>query len=189
MLPSVILNAADILLVLGCLVWGLKKSDTPGRFFRYFTTLSNLLCALSAAVVTACLLCGDLPAWALILKYVGTCAVTVTMLTVLLFLWPISGDWKLVLWGGELILHLICPLLALVSFIFFEKLPMPAWVVALGASPVLLYGALYCRKVVFAPEGRRWEDFYCFNVRGRWWLSGIIMFTGAALVALALWAL
>lgn len=188
MLVSVILNAVLFLLVLGCLIYVLVKSDSRKSFFRYFTTLSNLLCALASAVVIVCQLCGGLPMWAIVFKYVGTCAVTVTMMTVLLFLLPLSKDWKLVLWGGDLVLHLICPLLALVSFIFFEKQPMPAWVIILGVLSVVLYGLLYCRKVIFAPEERRWNDFYCFNMHGKWKLSCVLMLLGSALIALALWA-
>ena len=30
---------------------------------------------------------------------------------------------------------------------------------------------LYINRVLFAPEGRRWEDFYGFNKGGKWPLS------------------
>lgn len=187
MLPSMIMNALIVMLVAGCVIKGLMIASPRGKLFRFFTTLSNLLLALSSAAVLACSV-SPLPLWAVVLKYAGTCAVTVTMLTVLLFLGPVSQGWKGLLTGLELILHLICPLLALVSFIFFEKTDMPAWTIAVGAAPVALYGLLYGYKVVMAPEERRWEDFYGFNRGGKWALSYVLMLLATALIAFALWA-
>ena len=186
MLPSMVMNALIVMLVAGCVIKGLTIASPRGKLFRFFTTLSNLLLALSSAAVLACSP-GELPLWTVIFKYAGTCAVTVTMLTVLLFLGPVSQGWKGLLTGLELILHLICPLLALVSFIFFEKTEMPLWTLAVGVAPVLIYGALYCCKVVFAPEERRWEDFYGFNRGGKWALSLFLMVVAAAVIAFTLW--
>ena len=188
MIPSLILNILNFLLVAGCIVWGVRKADPWTRLFRYFTTLSNVLCAIASLVVAVCWLCGELPFWALLLKYAGTAAVTVTMLTVFLFLGPSSHEWKLLLTGAELFLHLICPLLAIVSFLVFEKTAMPVWTIAVGAAPVPLYGVLYLYKVIFAPEEKRWEDFYGFNRGGKWALSFVLMVLGGALIALAFWA-
>lgn len=189
MLPSLILNSLLILCNAGCMVWGLKKSERPSALFRYFTTLSNLLCAAAAAAVIIMQLAGGLELWTVIFKYAGTCAVTVTMLTVLLFLGPVSHHWRDLVCGAELFLHVICPALAIISFMLFEKTDMPAWVIAIGAAPVLLYAALYGRKVLYSPPKRRWDDFYGFNKSGKWQLSFAAMLAGAALVALALWAI
>ncbi|MBR0507433.1 MAG: hypothetical protein IJJ86_02375 [Clostridia bacterium] len=187
MIPSLILNAAIVLIVLGCIVWALFKVSPKRRLFYYFTTLSNVLCAIAALAVLIAQLCGGLPFWALLLKYAGTAAVTVTMLTVLLFLGPVSKDWKGLLSRAELFLHLICPLLALVSFLFFEKTAMPAWTIAVGTAPVVLYAILYWYKVIRAPEPRRWEDFYGFNRNGKWPVSVGAMILAAALIAFLLW--
>ena len=183
------MNAAIIAVNIVCVIGGLVKTKPPSRQFRYFTTLSNLLCAAaSAAVILLWAIKGALPMWTVVLKYAGTCAVTVTMMTVLLFLGPASHEWKLLLTKEQLFLHLICPLLAIVSFVFFEKTRMPAAYIAIGALPVVLYGLLYCRKVVFAPEERRWDDFYGFNKDGKWPLSCGAMAAAGALIALILWA-
>ena len=189
MITSLILNILNFVLVAGCIVWGVKKADPWTRLFRYFTTLSNVLCAIASLVAVVFGLCGPLPLWALLLKYTGTAAVTVTMLTVFLFLGPTSHDWKGLLTHAELFLHLICPLLAIVSFLFFEKTAMPAWSIVIGALPVPVYGAWYLYKVVFAPEAQRWEDFYGFNRGGNWPRSAVAMVGGTALVSLLLAAL
>lgn len=186
MVPSLILNILIVLFVVGSIARDLRKANPKRALFRYFTTLSNVLCAIAALIAAILLPFGKLPFWALLLKYTGTAAVTVTMLTVLFFLLPISHDWKGLLSGAELFLHLICPLLAIVSFLVFEKTAMPAWVIAVGAAPVLLYGLLYLYKVIFAPAARRWEDFYGFNRNGKWALSFGLMLLGGVLVAFLL---
>lgn len=189
MLPSLILNALNTVLVTGCMVWGIRKSNPASSLFRYFTTLSNILSALASLAVVIALICGALPLWTLLLKYAGTVAVTVTLLTVFLFLGPSTHDWKGLLYGAELLLHLICPLLAIVSLLVFEKTAMPAWSIAVGILPVALYAVLYWYKVVRAPEERRWKDFYGFNRGGKWPLTFTLMLIGATLIAVALWAI
>ena len=176
MLVSVVLNALIVVIVTCCVIVGVKQTKPAGRFFMFFTTLSNVLLAVSSAVLLACQY-GATPVWAVMLKYSGTAAVTVTMLTVLLFLGPVSHEWKLLLTGAQLMLHLICPLLALCSFIFFEGTALPLWTVVFGVLPVLLY--------VFAPEERRWDDFYGFNAGGRWAASMALMFIASAVIAFA----
>ena len=87
----------------------------------------------------------------------GTAAVTVTMLTVFLFLGPNLG-YKKLLTGRDLYMHLVTPLLAILSFLCCEK--------------------RYLYKVLCAPEGKRWEDFYGFNKGGKWPVSLAVMLTG-----------
>ena len=68
----------------------LRDTRSDGHFdsqkvrfaFRFFTELSNVFCAFTALFM--CLLPGA--NWAWVLKYIGTAAVTVTLLTVFLFL-------------------------------------------------------------------------------------------------------
>lgn len=189
MIPSLVLNSLNIILVAGSVVWDVKRTDPWTRLFRYFTVLSNILSAIASLIVIICTLTGGLPFWALLIKYIGTAAVTVTMLTVFLFLGPSSHDWKGLLTKAELFLHLICPLFAIVSFLVFEKTAMPLWTIAVGAAPVPLYGVLYLNKVIFLPEERRWEDFYGFNRNGKWSVSFGLMALAGALIALALWAI
>ena len=41
MIPSLIMNILNFVLVAGCIAWGVKKTDPWTRLFRYFTTLST----------------------------------------------------------------------------------------------------------------------------------------------------
>ena len=118
----------------------------------------------------------------LLLNYVGTHAVLVTLLTVLVFLGPQFG-YKPLLSGPDFFLHLFCPLLALISYLAWDRPPMTPLLSLIGVIPVLLYGLLYLRKVVYA---KQWEDFYGFNRGGHWPRSFAAMLLGAALLCLLL---
>ncbi len=154
------------------------------KALRYFTVLSNLLCAVSAVLI--CLAPDALWAWTL--KFVGTAAVTVTMLTVLFFLGPAYG-YKALLSGSDLIMHLVTPLLALASFLVFERRQESLLLAFLGLLPVALYGVLYGYKILAAPPEKAWEDFYGFNKGGRWGLSVLAMAAATLLISFGLLAL
>ena len=187
MIPSVILNTLLVVINIVCTVFALTKLK-PNILFRYFTVLSNLFCAVAAACVALAWTRGALPIWIVLLKYVGTVAVSVTLLTVFLFLAPVSGEWKKLLSGADLFWHLLCPLIAIVSFCFFEHPRFGFGWVFLGVLPVLLYGAFYLYRVIFAPEAKRMEDFYGFNKNGKWYLSVIMMSLGAFALSVLFWA-
>lgn len=152
--------------------------------FRYFTVLSNVFCALTALLM--CLLPSQ--DWVWLLKYVGTAAVTVTMMTVLLFLGPHYG-YKELLKGSDFFMHLLTPLLALVSFCVYEKRGLSFYTALIGALPVLFYGLFYLYKVVFAPAEKRWDDFYGFNQAGKWPIAFTAMNLGGVLICFGLMAL
>lgn len=147
--------------------------------FHYFTVLSNVFCA--AAALLMCF--APQLRWVWTLKYIGTAAVTVTMLTVFVFLGPNLG-YKKMLTGPDLYMHLVTPLLAIISFFCFEKRGMTFGTALLGVLPVLLYGILYLYKVLYAPQSKRWDDFYGFNKNGKWPVSFAAMLAGAFAVSM-----
>lgn len=190
---SIIINAvifaATVALVASCFRRDGRWQPREGlHAFRYFTVLSNVLCALSALVMMIARLRGQVSGGVMLLKYLGTASVTVTMLTVLLFLGPTMGYAQL-LAGRDAYMHLIGPLLAIASFCFLEKRGLTFPAALTGLAPVVLYGAVYLYKVVYAPEGKRWEDFYGFNRGGRWPLAFTCMLAGTAVVCVVLWVL
>ena len=189
MVPSAVMNEAIVfftVLAFRALVQRTPKEKLP-ESFRYFTVLSNLFCAFTALLMLLCELFGTMPAGAATLKYMGTAAVTVTLVTVFVYLLPATGNLKGLLdsWP-ELIMHLITPLLAILSFLFFENEGLSAWIIPLGVLPVLLYGWLYLDRVVVA---RAWPDLYGFNKTGQWKRSFAFMVVGAILIAVLLWLL
>ena len=158
--------------------------------FRYFTVDSNVLCAVSSAVFLIQALRGhksDGKA-VMLFRYAGTAAVTVTMMTVLLFLGPLYGyDSMFSRWN--LWLHLLGPLLAIVSFVWLERdgtFPEKKHLI-LSLLPVIVYGAVYLVMAVMIGRDRGgWPDFYGFNIGGRWYLSYAAMMAGTALIGVAL---
>ena len=176
---SVLSNLTMAALVVGAVLVHARHSSLK-NILRYFTALSNLFCA-AAALALALARLGGVPSMPLLLfKYVGTIAVLVTLLTVLLFLGPHYG-YKMLFSGPDLWLHLVCPLLALLSYLLWDRAPLSLATALLGVLPVLLYGLLYLRRVVFQ---QRWEDFYGFNRGGKWPLSFAAMLLGAVLLCL-----
>ena len=165
-------------------------SERVRKAFRFFTVQSNVLCAVSALLMAAASLAGNVPEWIWILKYIGTAAVTVTMLTVFLFLAPSIGKgWTKLLKGSDLFMHLLTPLMALISFCVFEKRTMSFRQSLAGLLSIVLYGPLYLYKILYAPEGKRWDDFYGFNKNGKWPVMFAVMLTGTFLICLGLMAL
>ena len=163
-----------------------------GKFaLRFFTTLSNILCAAACLLTALAINAGGIPEWIWMLKYIGTAAVTVTMLTVLFFLAPSfgKGALKVLLSGTDLFMHLITPLLALVSFCVFEKRGMTFCQSLWGMLPVVLYGPGYLYKILFALPEKRWDDFYGFNKQGKWPVAFTGMVIGTFLICMGIMAL
>ena len=180
MLPTV-LNLINAVLVTAAVFAHLRRNP-PRAILRYFTVQSNLFCAAASLAAAIGRLLGGPSAAVLAVKFVATAAVSVTFLTVLVFLGPQYG-YKLMFTGPDFWLHLACPLLALLTFFAWDR-PALTWAGALlGVVPVLLYGLLYLQRVV---RIKSWEDFYGFNRDGKWPLSFLAMVLGAAAVSLLL---
>ena len=193
MIASIIINTIIFLTTTILLISRFRKD---GRWdiqrglkaFRYFTVLSNAYCAISALVLLISEMSGSVSPAALLFKYLGTVSVTVTFLTVMLFLGPTQG-YKKMLGGQDIYMHLIGPLLAIISFCFLEKREMTLATAMIGVIPVLIYGLVYLYKVIYVPEDKRWDDFYGFNRGGRWPVAFAAMIGGAAAACVLLWVM
>ena len=190
MTASVIINALIVILFIGACAAAIRQAEQKHIVFRYFTALSNLFCAVTSLVMMIFSIAGEVPAAIRILKYSGTCSVTVTFLTVMLFLLPTMKDPKRLLTGYNLFFHLLCPVLAIVSWLAFEKTAdLGFYIVIFGTLPVVLYTILYMYKVLWAPVGKRWEDFYGFNRNGKWPVSAAAMICSAFVISVLLWVI
>ena len=180
---NLIIAILTVIIAIGLFREGGKWNVQRGkRAFRYFTLQSNLLCAFASLCM--CLFPDEI--WAYYLKVVGTAGVTVTMFTVLLFLARIYGVRPL-LKGSELFMHLLTPLMAIISLCVFERKGISFGAAFVGMIPVALYAPLYLYKTLYASENKKWEDFYGFNAGGKWKLSYVMMHLGTALLCIALY--
>ncbi len=178
---SAALNLTNAVIICTAVAVHCKKNSIR-VMLRYFTVLSNLFCAAASLAAAAARLLGTVSEALLLVKFVSTVAVTVTLLTVLVFLGPAAG-YRLMFSGPDLFLHLLCPLLALATYFLWDRPVLTAGTAFLGIFPVLLYGIVYLSKVVFS---KHWEDFYGFNKGGKWPLSFSAMLAGSAVISLIL---
>jgi hypothetical protein len=187
---SIIVNGAIFLATFVLLTLNFRKEGQwqPRRglkSFRYFTVLSNAFCAVTALVMAIAQLANRVAMPVVLLKYMGTVSVSVTLLTVMLFLGPTQGYGEM-LRGRNLYMHLVGPLLAIVSYCLWEKRPMSFGMALTGLIPVLVYGLVYLNQVILAPEARRWDDFYGFNRGGKWPVAFAAMLLGTFLLCVVI---
>lgn len=202
---SVILNILSfILTVIGTYVM-LKGIDADEHLaadgigsIKYFTVQSNLLFGAFAGVFAVYeLICGSaeaMPEILYLLKYIFTVGVTLTMLTVLLYLAPVvEKSYPPLFKGANLYFHLLVPLLGVISFCFFEKgasISIPQ--VFLGLIPFALYGIYYSINALSHAENGQVSlkyDWYSFLANGidKAAAAAGIMTVAAAAICFGLW--
>ncbi len=161
--------------------------------FRYFTTDSNVLAAAASLIfIIYKQKKTDIPKWVHVLKFVGTVSVTITFLTVVFFLTPMSmlggagPQVILMFFGGNVfVLHFSTPVLSIISEIFLEKDAPISFKQALwGLAPTAVYALVYLIMVVFV---KSWYDWYGFTFGGRYELApvsiaGMLLFTLIVLI-------
>ena len=194
-------DVINVILIILSAIFGVFSGDGAlwragfGRFI-YFTVDSNLLAALALAIAVPFKIRRmrkgiPLPTAVTVLCFTGASAVTVTFLTVVVFLGPLYGYGSMYA-GNNLLLHMICPLLTVASFIFDcggEKRLDPRLTPA-GVLPTLIYGAVYfIMVIVIGQKNGGWADFYGFNIGGRWYISIVVMLAATYAASLLLWAL
>lgn len=134
--------------------------------FIYYTMLSNLLAALSVAFVIPFAVEGvrnrrfTLPRWVAVMHYLAACSIAVMAVFVALFMsWASPED---AFGGSNIVTHVACPILILLSFfqtengyIFSTKDKL------IGALPFYLYTAVYFVEALVIGESRGgWPDIY-----------------------------
>ena len=167
------------------------------RSLRYFTVLSNIFEAIVSLIFVVQLMkamgrkCA-LPRWVRGLKLAGTTGITLTFLTVMLFLGPLFG-YAGMFAGANLHLHLTVPVLAILEFVLLERtetrVRFPATFTAV--IPMLLYGVYYLGNILINGVGEGYEtnDWYGFTVFGvdKMYLVFAVMGVATWLMAVALW--
>lgn len=118
---SISLNIVLIIFeIMGCLV---LYNEIHRLGIEYYTEESNLLALVVAIIyVVYLLLKKKIPKWLSILKYMANIHLAVTFLVVIFILAPLDNYayYTYLMTGTMLYHHLLCPVVSLISFIFFD---------------------------------------------------------------------
>ena len=164
--------------------WGVD----PAALFRYFTIDSNILTALAAAFIVPYAVEGlrrkqfTYPKWLALFHFAGTICVTLTMVfSVLVMSWY---DAEAAFGGYNFFLHILCPLLVLISFFLVESgNRFTIRESFFCAIPVLCYGAVYFIEVLLIGESRGgWPDLYQATTVAPWPVSILAILAMAAAI-------
>lgn len=183
LIMNILITIATVCVVISYYCGNDGEYHIPPSFrFCLFTTDSNILCALSAAILAffeiRYLKTGKtIPKTAVALKLTGTTAVALTFVVVVLFLGPSTNFINMVFGGTSVYMHFAGPLLGIISFCFIERLHIIEKKLLIPAViPAAIYGAVYIVMVVFIGERNGgWYDFYGFNIGGFWYLSCVVI--------------
>ena len=153
------------------------------RTFCMFTVNSNILTGLSMLMALPYTIDGlrtghyHLPNWVVKFMFASVTAVALTFLVSLFILAPAKG-FVLIFTGSRFFLHGVCPILAILTFVFFVcDHYVTHREIVWALIPVLLYAVVYFMMVVvIGPDNGGWDDFYGFATRIPVWIS-IIMIT------------
>ena len=146
---------------------------------KYFTVDSNMLMGLASLVflIEERKVIKDtrksINAGFYIFKLVATVSVSVTFLTVFLYLGPGSdGGIASMLTNSNLFFHLLIPVLAIISFVYFERTnKIDRKYVKYGLIPTLIYAIFYISNVLIHVENFEVStkyDWYWFVQNGLW---------------------
>lgn len=149
-LAALVLNF--ILLILEIIGTVMSAREIGLGIFLYFTDYSNILSLFAAAFMCIYLFIQlkngtPIPVWLKKLKYMAACSLTITLLVVVFILSPMIGRgglrWSM-LYGDMLYHHFLCPVLAIILFLFFEHdPPMEKVPVYCGLIPVTVYASIF----------------------------------------------
>ena len=170
--------------------------------FKYFTTDSNILVGLASLLllIEEKKVLKDnrksISSSFYIFKFVATVSVTITFLTVFLYLGPGSkGGIISMLTNSNLFFHLIIPVLSIISFVCFERTnKINKKYIKYGLIPVILYAIFYLANVLTHVENFKVSikyDWYYFLQYGFWLIFVVVplMFLLTYFVSLTLYKL
>ena len=177
-IASFITNIVTFLLVLvGVILMVTIRVSALGTtditVFKYFTFQSNVFMGAVAFIYAYYQLLillnkrDNLPHVLLVFNHVGTTAVGLTFLVVILFLAPGYG-FNLMYQGANLFFHGIVPVIAMINFMFIQKeCAIKFTDTVFSIIPSLLYGIVYFIVVVATNGyGNINIDFYMFGANG-----------------------
>ena len=134
--------------------------------FNHFTMIANAFAALSVAFVFPYTVQGllrkrfTLPKWVAVMHYLSATSITIVFVFALAFMSWANPDGAF--GGSNLVTHVFCPLLILISFFQMENGHLLTWKDRLlGLVPFCIYIIVYYIEVVVIGESNGgWQDVY-----------------------------
>ena len=121
--------------------------------FEYYTEDSNLLALISSFLFIIYLLKKNrIPRWLQVFKYMTTICLAITFVVVLTVLGPLNNfDYSFLLFSKPLFIqHLVCPILAFITFIYFDEIkPLSIIDNIIGLFITLLYSLVLIALNIF----------------------------------------
>ena len=163
--------------IVGSIVLYTENGQTVPELFKWFTTNTNSLTASAACMIIPFAVEGirkkhfTYPEWVAALHYSGVVCATLTMVFSVAFMsWV---DPYAAFGGYNTYLHIVCPILVLVSFFLVESGRRYSLRNALVACiPAVIYMFIYVIEVVLiGKENGGWEDMYRVMEFMPFWLA------------------
>ena len=126
---------------------------TKIEMFKFYTVDSNILMGIMAlimAIYEKKLLkkkIKEIPKFVYILYFIGTSAITLTFIVTLFFLSPQYGFYAMYS-NNNLFLHLVIPVLSIITYIKYEKHDIKYKYGLLGVIPMFIYSIYYISMVL-----------------------------------------
>jgi|GEM_PF-3471834 len=183
---SIILNVVMTVTTIGIVISYFFTKNflirTNQEIFWYFTTDSNLFVGLAGLVTAAYdvqILRGKrtvIPKPVILFKFAGVVAVMIVLMTCLAYLAPRYG-FGFIFGGTFFHMHLGAPVMAFVSFCFFETGErLGLWEAQLAHIPCIVYAVVYFVMVNAIGEANGgWRDLYHFNDNSTWYIAAILL--------------
>ncbi len=193
MIASLAVMVCSTYAIVGGLIKLVLDGESIFHHFRYFTTDSNLLTLVAICMIAPYAIEGykkkrfSCPKWVAHFLYCGTtCVSLVTFFTLGFISW---ADPEMAFFGFNTFLHIICPILIVVSFFMIEsgyKYTLKDCFLCI--IPICIYELIYLVEVVIIGEANGgWPDLYMVTTYTPWWFSlpamTLIAFGLACLVA------
>lgn len=145
-------------------------APTGWTSFKFFTVQSNVFVGFTSLLSVIFLFRkdGKYPNWLVPLKMIATVAVGVTFTTVVVYLGPIYS-YPLLFEGTNLYMHLIIPVLALITFVLLEpRQKLKFRFNFINLLPVIIYGTCYLINVAVHNDYGNYygADWYAFGTYG-----------------------
>lgn len=153
------------------------------KTFRMYTVLSNMFLSVAAALSIPFAVDGirnknyHLPRWIVNLTFVAVSVIFLTFIVSLCILSPFVGFYEIMLEEGNLFLHTLVPLTAIILFMFINNYHNVKFKMCfVSLIPVFIYAVVYLiSAIAIGEENGGWRDHYHFEEFLPWPLVALLL--------------